>query len=424
MFFNFLRLVFLMFSAPVFAEGSLSIQKAINLAVDYNIELKQAAMERDAANARTDQAYAAYWPKIDLIAKTDNKRIAQDADYVASLDQQSQISAALLYTLYDFGARSAEVDAARYSLEGTEVKESLQKEALFFDTFKAFIQYDFANLNYELSRQYLNDVNQLHMLIKERVNAGFSPKSDKVRGELTVSEASSLVETARKGVTDSLIVLSNITGVNPKEIDSILYAPFRIEKDVESITINSNVNNPSIKVMLTNVKMYESKTASLQAERYPKIQLVGTYRHDFNREYFPGSEAYIQLVVPLTDGGLLRSQVRESVNNYGIAKLMLEKTYRDLDKRQRDFINIYNSTYDKLIIDIASAEQAKKTLDIYQSEFSLGSRPLIDLINTQKDLLNANVNILNDKMNLYLAMVALYNLNGDTMSGLNKLARK
>jgi len=95
-----------------------------------------------------------------------------------------------------------------------------------------------------------------------------------------------------------------------------------------------------------------------------------------------------------------------------------------LDKRQRDFINIYQSARDKFSIDKVSAEQAKKTLDIYQSEFSLGNRPLTDLINAQKDLLNVNIDILSDKMNAYLAVLSLYNLNGDTMSGLNQIVNK
>ena len=87
-------------------------------------------------------------------------------------------------------------------------------------------------------------------------------------------------------------------------------------------------------------------------------------------------------------------------------------------------MNIYHSAYDKLAIDEVSAEQAKKTLNIYQSEFSLGSRPLTDLINAQKDLLNVKIDILNDKMNAYLAVLSLYNLNGDTMSGLNQLVKQ
>lgn len=411
-------------SSSVFADSSLSVYQAINLAREYNIDIKKATLDRDVADARSDQAYAAYWPKIDLIAKTDNQRVNQSADYRTSSDQQSQVSAALLYTLYDFGARSSQVDAAQYALEGTEIKEALQKEVLVYDVFKAFIQYDFAQLNYQLSQQYLDNVSQLHTLIKQRVDAGFSAQSDKVRGELAFSEATSRVKTARQGLTDSAIGLSNATGINPEKIEGILSAPFQFKQDVKKITMNSNVNNPSIKIMLSNVKMYESKIASAQAERYPKIQIVGTYRHDFNRENFPGSEAYLQLVVPLTDGGLLRSQVKESVDNHEIAKLTLQQAYRDLDKRQRDFVNIYHSAHDKLAIDEVSAEQATKTLNIYQSEFSLGSRPLTDLINAQKDLLTVKIDILNDKMNAYLAVLSLYNLNGDTMSGLNQLVKQ
>ena len=411
-------------TSPVLADSALSLHQAIDQAVDYNIDIKKATFDRYAADARTSQAYAAYWPKVDLIAKSDNQRVSQSADYRTSSDQQSQVSAALLYTLYDFGARSAQVDAAQYALEGTEIKEALQKEVLVYDVFKAFIQYDFAQLNDQLSQQYLDNVSQLHALIKQRVDAGFSAQSDKVRGELAFSEATSRAKTARQGVTDSLIGLSNAIGTNPEKIDSILSAPFRFKQDVEKITVNSNVSNPSIKIMLSNVKMYESKIASVKAERYPKIQVVGTYRHDFNRENFPGSEAYIQLVVPLTDGGLIRSQVKESVDNHEIAKLTLQQAYRDLDKRQRDFVNIYHSARDKLAIDEVSSEQAKKTLDIYQSEFSLGSRPLTDIINAQKDLLNVKIDILNDKMNAYLAVLSLYNLSGDTMSGLNQLVKK
>lgn len=406
------------------AEPPISLHQAIDMAQDYNIDVKKASFEKYASHARVDQAYSAYWPKVDMVAKSDNQRIKQSPDYRTSSDQQSQISAALLYTLYDFGARSAEVDAAKYSLEGTVVKEALQKEVLIYDAFKAFVQYDFAQLNYGLAEKYLVNVTKLHTLITQRVEAGYSAQSDKVRGELALSEATARVKTALQGLTDSRIELSNAIGLNPEKIDSLLARPFQTNLDVNDITLQSNVNNPSIKIMLSNARMYESKIASIKAERYPKIQIVGTYRHNFNRENFPGSEAYIQVVVPLTDGGMLRSRVRESVNNHQVAKLTLQQAHRDLDKRQRDFINIYQSARDKLIIDQKSAEQAKRTLDIYQAEFSLGSRPLTDLINAQKDLLKVDIDILNDKINAYLSVLSLYNLNGDTMACINLFVNK
>lgn len=412
---------FLFSSMAVSAGAPLSLSEAIHLADEYSFDVKKVTFEAKAAAARVDQAYAAYWPKIDLIAKTNNVRTGESQDYSASSDQLSQINAALLYTLYDFGVRSAQVDAAKYALESSEIKVALQKEILIYDTFSAFIQYDSAVQQEQLSLDYLNQVKQLQQLINQRVAAGFSARSDKVRGDLALSEAKSRVEMAQQSRQESQIALKNMLGVPVSGIDSLLTPAFTYEGDVNKISLTVQQVNPAIKMMRANMNMAASKVDSVEAERYPNISVSGTYRTDFNRNNFPGSEAYVQLTVPLTDGGLLRARVSEAVNQHEVAKITLEQAYRDLDKRQSDFINLYQTTRNKLAIDLQSAEQAKQTLKIYQTEFSLGNRPLTDLINAQKDLLNTHIELLNDKKNAYLAIVSLYNLSSDTMAGLETL---
>ncbi|WP_273818488.1 TolC family protein [Providencia rettgeri] len=412
---------FLFSSMAVSAGAPLSLSEAIHLADEYSFDVKKVTFEAKAAAARVDQAYAAYWPKIDLIAKTNNVRTGESQDYSASSDQLSQINAALLYTLYDFGVRSAQVDAAKYALESSEIKVALQKEILIYDTFSAFIQYDSAVQQEQLSLDYLNQVKQLQQLINQRVAAGFSARSDKVRGDLALSEAKSRVEMAQQSRQESEIALKNMLGVPVSGIDSLLTPAFSYEGDVNKISLTVQQVNPAIKMMRANMNMAASKVDSVEAERYPNISVSGTYRTDFNRNNFPGSEAYVQLTVPLTDGGLLRARVSEAVNQHEVAKITLEQAYRDLDKRQSDFINLYQTTRNKLAIDLQSAEQAKQTLKIYQTEFSLGNRPLTDLINAQKDLLNTHIELLNDKKNAYLAIVSLYNLSSDTMAGLETL---
>ncbi|HAO0324806.1 TPA: TolC family protein [Escherichia coli] len=415
-------LVWLLYSSiAMSAEEQLSLSEAIHLADKYSFDVKKVTFEARAAEARVDQAYAAYWPKIDLIAKSNNIRTGESQDYGASNDQLSQVNAALLYTLYDFGVRSAQVDAAKYALESSEIKVRLQKEILIYDTFSAFIQYDSAVQQEQLSADYLTQVKQLQKLIDQRVAAGFSARSDKVRGDLALSEAQSRVEMARQSREESQIALKNMLGVSIRSIDSLLTPTFTYQGDVNKISLAAQQVNPAIKMMRANMNMAASKVDSVEAERYPNISLSGTYRTNFNRNNFPGNEAYVQLTVPLTDGGLLRARVSEAVNQYQVAKITLEQAYRDLDKRQSDFINLYQTTRNKLAIDLQSAEQAKQTLQIYQTEFSLGNRPLTDLINAQKDLLNTHIEVVNDKRNAYLAIVSLYNLSSDTMTGLNTL---
>lgn len=404
------------------AQSAMSISQYIDMADDYSLDVKKTMFEKKIADDRLTQAYASYWPKVDLIAKTKNQRKWESEDYQPSTDQQSQINAALLWTLYDFGVREAQVNSAKFGQESSQFRLFLQKEILYYDVFTAYVQYDFAVQNYQLSRDYLSRVEGLQKLINQRVGAGFSAYSDKVRGELALSEAQSRLKIANQNLVDSRIALKNLTGQTPDSIISLLERDFTYHQDINQVSFD-NSNNPSIEMLKANVNMNAAKIDAQQAERYPTIQLYGTYRTDFNRDNFPGSEAYVQMSVPLTDGGLLRARVSEAVNNHEVSKITLEMAYHDLDKRQQDFINLYQSTKGRLSIDLQSQAQAAHTLDIYQSEFSLGSRPLTDLINAQKDLLNINTEILNDKMSAYIAVLSLYNLNGNTLNGIEILTQ-
>lgn len=421
---NKIMLTGLMYSSfALSAQSTMSLSQFIDMADDYSLDVKKTRFEKGAADDRLNQAYAAYWPKVDLIAKTTNQRKWQSENYQTSTDQKSQVNAALLMTLYDFGVREARVDEAKFGQKSGEFKLFLQKEILYYDVFTAYVQYDFALQSYQLAQDYLTHVSDLQKLINQRVSAGFSAYSDRVRGELALSEAQSRVKIASQNLTDTRIALKNLTGYSPDAVSSLLSKPFTFHQDVNQITFNSTHQNPSLEMLRSNVNMNAAKVEAQQSERYPTIQLFGTYRADLHRENFPGSEAYVQMSVPLTDGGLLRARVSEAVNNHEAAKITLEMAYRDLDKRQQDFINLYQSAKGRLSIDLQSQAQAQHTLDIYQSEFSMGSRPLTDLINAQKDLLNINTEVLNDKMSAYIAVLSLYNLNGDTLNGIETLTK-
>jgi outer membrane protein len=115
----------------------------------------------------------------------------------------------------------------------------------------------------------------------------------------------------------------------------------------------------------------------------------------------------ITLKVPIYSGGAITSAVRQAQSNYVAASQDLEQTHRNVVRNTR---NAYNtviaavSAIKALEQALVSAESALKATD---AGFEVGTRTIVDVLDSTRNLYNAKRNLSSTRYNYVQSILSL-----------------
>ena len=130
-----------------------------------------------------------------------------------------------------------------------------------------------------------------------------------------------------------------------------------------------------------------------RAAHYPTVDLVAAYAEqntssDTGRDLDAGSIG-VELNIPLYTGGLITSRTRQATAQLVQASESLEQTRREVERQTRD-------AYRNVIAAIGAVEALRQTvvsnqsaLDATQAGFEVGTRTIVDVLDSQRDLFRA-----------------------------------
>ncbi|MGA7817716.1 TolC family protein [Caballeronia sp.] len=401
-------------------SGTMDMSNSLDAATENALTTKIARGQADQAQARVMGARAAYYPKINVIAKTPDKIVGAAQGYGRSYDQSAQASATLQYTMFDFGRRKNQVQSASLAAQASESAYQSEVETLTLDTSRAYLEVVRLQHLRKISDDYVAQVRRLNQVIEQRVAGGLSAQSDAIRGQLALTSAQARSRQIKLQLAKAEQQFRSITGKDalPQPRDSVKRLP---PVNVEPLVDADADTNLAVKARRLDVASNNALVNVERASRYPRIDLVGTYRKPLQAVPSPGSSVMMQVSFDLFDGGLRKSRINEAVAAKYVAQQKLEQELRNVNDQKQSLRSDWNSARDQWALSIEGEKQALRTLDLYADEFRLGTRPLSDLISAQVDLFTARSDREQAESSYNLSTLALYNLDARTMDGLRAL---
>ena len=128
----------------------------------------------------------------------------------------------------------------------------------------------------------------------------------------------------------------------------------------------------------------------------------GTQTSDFDTDTIA-----LQFNVPLFTGGAVRSRVRQAVHQQRAAKQRLERVSRETERQTRDAylgVEAEIARVNALAQAVASSETA---LSATEAGFDVGTRTSVDVLNSRRDLLQAQTNFRRARYDYLLNVVRL-----------------
>ncbi|KTC87212.1 outer membrane protein TolC [Legionella brunensis] len=182
--------------------------------------------------------------------------------------------------------------------------------------------------------------------------------------------------------------------------------------------------------LLQNYKLFAAKY-SLQAARenikvqsaggWPTLAIQGnalqTHNQSSSNSFFIPSKqatasAALVLNFPVFQGGLVQSQTRQAQYDFQTSSEQMEQTYRDVVVNSRIAFNTIVDGISKVKADRQTIISQQNSLESTEAQFQVGTRTMVDVVNAQQRLFEAQEQLARDQYGLINAILNLKYLAG------------
>lgn len=258
-----------------------------------------------------------------------------------------------------------------------------------------------AKANVQFNEEIYDKVNKLY-------NAGMTTRSESEKADTSLSLAKSNYVVAQNNLDDSLFNLERVLGrhVDASELKDATFSG-TLPSTLDEMKNYARFHNPSVLVSEYNVKAAKAQKDASYKNYYPKIDAfarqswandIGGLEGNDDRTKFGLTLSY-----NLYRGGADESEIQKNMSKIYQENETKRETVRKLDEQGQLSWNAKQYIAEQLVHLKRYEATSAKTLELYQKEYDLGRRTLLDLLVAQNDHVAAQSQIVRAENDLLFA---------------------
>lgn len=391
------------------AAGAQTLDDAIAAALDTSPVLSAQDARVDGAAARLTQARSARYPQVTVRGQYGEAR-TDFGDGPQAINPRSGIVTAE-QLLFSGGRVWAGVRQARAGRDASEAERDGVRAALIADVADAYLGLTTSRRAFALRTSNLAALTLLSEQAQTRFDAGDIARSDLAQAQARRAGAQAALAQARADEAGAVARFRRVIGVEPGVLVAVEAPPPTPTTREEALAAAQETNSQliALREAETAASAGISRTASQHA---PSVSLrveASSIRDEFLAGYrAEGTSVVARASIPLFTGGRISGEVREARAARAEARAMRLAAERGvIDDVTRGF------EYHQAAREAASAarlqvEASQTALQSIRDESSVGQRPTIDVLDAERDLLQAELDL--DRAHAAL-IVSAYRLN-------------
>lgn len=373
--------------------------EAVDKTIQNNPQILSEAHRRISVDHTIDQARAGYAPQVDLnlgIGRQNTNTPLNRPDRGSATLTRGEAGLTATQMLYDGFSTKSQVDrttsaaqSAGFSVNDTTESISLQAIAAYLNVLRRNDLLQFTQNNLQAHETIFSH-------IKQRSDSGVGRRTDvdQVNARLALSQANLAAETGNleDAKTNYQRVIGNFpqTPVNPGD-GCCDMAPAVLE-DALSIAYN---HHPALRVALSDHETSLAEQQGAKAAFQPRLDLDLGISADNNLDGTEGHRnglyAMLRMQYNLLNGGADRARVQQMAALSEQQKAQIEIVKRQTDLDVRLAWNALETVTNRLPMLEQRVQSAEKTQQAYASQFRIGQRTLLDLLDSENELLDASI---------------------------------
>jgi adhesin transport system outer membrane protein len=158
---------------------------------------------------------------------------------------------------------------------------------------------------------------------------------------------------------------------------------------------SASVSSPTVLIAAADIDVADAELRGAKASYYPRLdaELAATAADDVNGVDGEnvGAQALLVMRYNLFRGGADIAREREAFHRINQARAELERARRQAEQEARLSYNAFQTAKARTTELRAEAEAQRRTRDAYASQFELGLRDLLDVLDAENQLFTARV---------------------------------
>ncbi len=405
---------------PGAASGGkgLSLEEVVRTALENHSSVKSAGFQTQAQDALLHQQMAAYFPNLTLNNSYRTNNVGGRSEGASRAFDSLSSVANLSMTLYNFGKREGNVQAARDTLDATQQSYNATVNNIVLAAKQAYFAVLQADALLNVNEETVNDRAAILKQTQSFYDVGTKPRSDVTQAEANLYLAQANFIAAKNAVEVAWANLRNAMGVDdyPKQplADGMATEPFPMSlAEAKEAAFTAR---PELLQLDAQLKARDQQIAVARRNHLPDLLFSSSYgRQASHSELFPLNPTWqvqLNFNVPIFNGFQTSYQVQEALANYSSAKeqLRLQKQQVAFQVEQ-NYLNLM-AARDVVRANEAAERAAKQNLELHEARYQVGFAPIVEVTTAQATYTTAQTNRVIAMISYQLAQAQLLNAIG------------
>src|SRR5579884_2593642 len=406
----------------------LTLAQAVSMALQQNLQLRQAALQVAVSRAQLAQAQAATWPTVGVTAgyspvfgitsgpSTLSGTITIPGAGVTSQPFVAQVPTTagttpwlvelrLSYPLYTGNALQDQIAIAQASLRAAEAALSALANQIVLQARQAYYAMQLAQGQVAAAQENVR-------VTQARVRAGTSPQFDLLQAQVLLAQQQQTLTAQRANVITAQQQLNVV--LNQAIVASVAPAtPLGLPappEDVEALVRQALQTRPELAQVQAQEQAAQAAIDLAAAGLRPNVSLTGgpqIVTSDITTRAPVTWAAGIQMTLTIFDGGVTRAKIEQARQQLAVAQTTEAQTRQTIEQQVRTAYVSMQSSAEQLRSAETALVAAREALRIANVRFQAGVGTQLEVVTAEQNLASADLGVVQAEYTYNLALAQI-----------------
>lgn len=393
-----------------------SLQDCIDYALEHNILVKDAILNKNSAEVDYSKAKSSRLP--DLFGNASQSFSSGStidpitSDYVTDQIHSTNVGINSSVTLFQGNQISNQIKQNKILLDQSIFQEEVEKNNIVLNILETYLQTLYSKESIAIAENNLEASEKEVFRAKSRLDAGTIALSDYTEAQSQTATNRYNVIAAKNDYQQYIIALKQLLELSP--MDDIEIETFDDNLDLVNLQLDKTevYNNaldflPEIQSSMLNIAANEKALDIAKGGFLPTLSLIGsigsgytsisdnTFSDQFDVNF--NQKLGLSLTIPIFNRNQTKAVVKTATINIEKAEIQKQLTEKEVYKKVETAYQNAVSAQEQVIASEASKTAAEQSYKLAQKKYELGDLSTTDLVISQNTYTNAQQNYLQAK---------------------------
>jgi TolC family type I secretion outer membrane protein len=382
------------------------LEKALVAAYQNNPELKAQQRQLQATNERVPQALSNALPQLNAAYEDGRQRNRVGGAQWNYSDTKNR-TLTLNQPIFRGGRNWFETAAARNEVKAEQARLAQTEQGVLLNTVTAYMDVLRAEAVLRLSENNVSVLKEQLKASRQRFDVGEDTKTDVAQAKARLALAQARVSEAQSNLANAKATFQRLVGYAPDGL-KMPGLPKALPQNLEELMAMAKADNPAVQEQEFRKEAADDTIYAQAGTLLPEVSIQGRMNRAegvgfLGNSTFDEDNLLLTVNFPIFQGGRRYSAVRQAKETYQQQRFLELDVRNRVEEQSASAWEALQAARATTISNSAAIEAAEIALDGVKQEQQYGARTVLDVLDAEQELFDAQVNYVTSQRNYVVA---------------------